>query len=84
MLSVNFMQCFFILCQRKICRTSKTFAGPVDPRCYWSYGATSILSLQALRPDYSRKQRVNGAERKNQSKCGKTKLLQSDKLKAIK
>ena len=41
---VNFMQCFFLLCKRKICRTSKKIAGPVDLRCYWSYGASNILS----------------------------------------
>ena len=44
MFLVNFMQYFFLLCSRKICRTNIIFAEPVDPRCYWSYGASNILS----------------------------------------
>ena len=36
---VNFMQC-----SKKKIRTSKTFAGPVDAMCYWSYRASIILS----------------------------------------
>ena len=30
--------------KRKNCRTSRNFAGPVDPRSYCSYGASNFLS----------------------------------------
>ena len=35
---------FFLVMLKKICRTSKPFAGPVDARYYWSYRASIILS----------------------------------------
>ena len=43
--------CLWILCnffsfyiKEKFVGPRKTFAGPVDPRCYWSYGASNSLS----------------------------------------
>ena len=41
----EFYAMFFLEMLKKICKTSKYFAGPADPRCYWSYRASSILSL---------------------------------------
>ena len=35
---------FFLVMLKKKCRTSKNFAGPADARCYWSYGASTILN----------------------------------------
>ena len=35
-----------------MCRTSKDFAGSVDPRCYLSYGASNSSEL-ALRPAFT-------------------------------
>ena len=34
----------FSYVQGKICRTSKKFAGAVEPRCYWSCEVSNILS----------------------------------------
>ena len=34
----------FLLIKSKFGRTSKFFAGPVDPRCNWSYGASDCFS----------------------------------------
>ena len=38
---------------RKNCRTSKDFAGPVEPRCYWSYRASNSLSKPGDSPEVS-------------------------------
>ena len=43
MLSVD-LWIFFLFIFKKKCRTSKNVAGPVDPRWYWSYGASYSLS----------------------------------------
>ena len=45
-MSVDFMQCFFIFILRKKCRTSNNIAGPVDPRCYWSYRASNMYGIR--------------------------------------
>ena len=38
------VQNVFEINEDEMTRTSKKFAGPVDPRCYWSYGASNSLS----------------------------------------
>ena len=40
----EFYSMFFLVMLKKKCRTSKSFAGPADARCYWSYRASIILS----------------------------------------
>ena len=40
----EFYAMFFLVMLRKICKASKKIVGPVDARCYWSYGASNILS----------------------------------------
>ena len=40
----EFYAIFFLFMLKENCRTSKKFAGPVDPRCYCPYGANYILS----------------------------------------
>ena len=40
----EFNAMFFLVMLKKMCRTSKDFAGSVDPRRYWSYGASSIMA----------------------------------------
>ena len=42
------MPCFFLICLGKVCGTNKDFAGPVDPRCSWSYGASNILAVNSV------------------------------------
>ena len=44
-------QFFLVLLKKNICRTSENFAGPVDPRCYWSLGLRGQLYFElALMP----------------------------------
>ena len=40
----EFYAIFFLVMLKKKSRTSKSFAGPADAMCYWSYRASVILS----------------------------------------
>ena len=49
----EFYPMFFLVMIKNKCRTSTTFAGPVDARCYWSYRASYEYHFElALRPRY--------------------------------
>ena len=43
-ITVNFIQCFSCYVKEKLLGSVKKIAGPVDPRYYWSYRASNILS----------------------------------------
>ena len=40
----EFYAIFSLVMLKNFFYNSIKFAGPVDPRCYWSYGASNILS----------------------------------------
>ena len=40
----EFYAMFYLVMLKKKIRTSRNFAGPADNSCYWSYGASIILS----------------------------------------